>query len=212
MEALIFEKLAAVMDRLDDIAKVRKGIDRRTGKEYSYRGLDDIINQAKPIFREERIRIKGHVLEERSETLEGKRRERLIRTVVKVEFAFVATDGTSESHTYTGEAILPSGGGQKAATMQALKTCLEVMFLIATGDDNVGVDLDGAEPALSVSEALEELRKIKDAETWSEFHHVLTHLHDDEDYQRESVADYELKFGAIDEQALEELKGGSREP
>lgn len=203
--AQIFEALARVMDRLDDISKTREGTDKRTGKKFTYRALDDVINEIKPIFREERIRLKSEVVESWREIVEGKSRQKLLRTTLRIRFSFVAADGSSESHVVEGEAITDGQNGPQMAIKNALKLCLEVMFLIGTGEDPVGATLDGTRD-VSIDEALKALEEIDDPEAWSALHYTFEHLHGVEDYQIRSEEVYERKFGKINEAALEEMR------
>lgn len=135
---LIHSKMLEVFGKIEAIEKSKKA--EGGGMSYKFRGIDDIYNALHKIFKEVGIYNRSEIVSAMHDNGQYKNGGGWQRTVVKVRWYFVASDG---SETWS-EAIgigMDSGDkdGNKAMTVAHKYTLLQV-FLIPTSDQD---DPDG---------------------------------------------------------------------
>lgn len=90
MATLIYEKMIAVMQRISAIEKTSRNKDQG----YQFRGIDDIYAEFHPIMAEAGIFCVPRVVAREDEIFQSKSGGRMLRSVVNMEFDFVAVDGS----------------------------------------------------------------------------------------------------------------------
>ena len=127
----IIKKIAAIMSEIGAIEKNR----RNPQQGYSFRGIDDIYNALQPLLAKHGVVIIPNVIEQHREEREGRNGGALIYSILKVEFSFIATDGSSIKAVTIGEAMDSGDKSCNKAMSAAMKyACLEV-FCIPTEEE-----------------------------------------------------------------------------
>lgn len=126
----IYARLAAITRDLGPISKSR----RNQEFNYSYRGIDDILNHLNPLLAQHGVVVTVHLLEERAEARTSARGTalRFLRNLYAVRFT--AVDGSSHAVQVVGEAIDSQDKATNKANTAALKLALIQTFAIATDD------------------------------------------------------------------------------
>jgi len=140
-EHLIYKSMIGVLTDVDHIGKNNKA-DMGNGGKYNFRGIDDMYNSLHSLFVKHQVFLIPKVLET---TLEIQEKEKVYNgqttrslqysSIVKMEFTFIAIDGSSVTATGIGHAIDTSDKGTNKAQSSALKYCLMQTFLIPTVED-----------------------------------------------------------------------------
>jgi hypothetical protein len=192
----IFEALDTVFGKVQAIQKART----EKGAGYHWRTVDDVINGVRDLLGESGIHIRSTQLGSNRETIapqrKGSRSQQ--RTVVQMKFTFIHRDGSSEEDTVEGESLVSDGTGTVAAIKTALKTCLEIKFLIKTGEEFKAEDMN-RDSGITVEEFLEELEKSKTPEDYSATYHDYPEHHSNEEFLDKSEKLWNKLFGGLPE-------------
>ena len=124
----IYQAMAAIMNDIEAIGKNKKNAQQG----YTFRGIDDMYNFIHPLFKKHGVFITSNVIESKREERQTQKGGALIYTIVKCQFSFYATDGSSVSSTVEGEAMDSGDKSTNKALSAALKYALMQMFLIPT--------------------------------------------------------------------------------
>lgn len=129
----IYAALAAVMK---DVGAVKKG-DRNTAQNYSFRGVDAVVNAVYPALVAHGVTVQPNV---RSfdygtvETGQGDRRKTMGHARVIVEYTFTAEDGSAVMASAAGEAFDSGDKATPKAMSVALRTVLLQSLMLPTDD------------------------------------------------------------------------------
>jgi hypothetical protein len=126
MSTLIFEKLAAIQKEIDPIAKNQTN----QGQRYNFRGVDDVYNALHPLLAKHEVVTMPWVLEARREDRVTSKGSALIYTMLRVEFAFYAKDGSTISCICEGEGMDSGDKSTNKAMAAAHKYALTQVFTI----------------------------------------------------------------------------------
>mgnify|MGYP000270408979 CR=1 FL=1 len=126
MSTLIFEKLAAIQKEIDPIAKTQTN----QGQRYNFRGVDDVYNALHPLLAKHEVVTMPRVLKARREERVTPKGSELIYTMLKVEFAFYAADGSTVSCVCEGEGMDSGDKSTNKAMAAAHKYALTQVFTI----------------------------------------------------------------------------------
>lgn len=129
-EPLIYKKMIAVMRKINPIDKTKKN--KQQG--FMFRGIDDMYNTLHYLLAEEGIIVRPTVLDSWTTTHESKRGGTIFRTVKRMQYDFVAEDGSKFTTIMDGEGM-DSGdkSGSKAESICQKYDLIQV-FLIPTKD------------------------------------------------------------------------------
>lgn len=136
------------------LAKINKGIKfigkDQTNKQqgFKFRGIDDVMNELHSLFAENEVIILPNILDYNVTEKPAKSGGVLFYTRAKIEFCFIASDGSSVKCTMLGEAMDSCDKGANKAESIALKYALLQMFLIPTEEDK---DPDSVSPEVGVN-------------------------------------------------------------
>ena len=126
MSTLIFEKLATIQKEIDPIAKNQTN----QGQRYNFRGVDDVYNALHPLLAKHEVVTMPRVLEAKREERTSGNGKALIYTMLKVEFAFYAPDGSTVSCICEGEGMDSGDKSTNKAMAAAHKYALTQVFTI----------------------------------------------------------------------------------
>lgn len=124
----IYTKLLAVMKGVGAVGKDRKN--QQQG--YSFRGIDDVMNELHDKFSEHGILVLTDIIDQRREERTSKNGGLMLYSVNTYRFTFVAEDGSSVVVTQVGEGMDSGDKASNKAASVALKYALLFMFLIPT--------------------------------------------------------------------------------
>ena len=142
MEQQIFQKLIAITQEVDAIAKNKSNAQQG----YKFRGIDDLYNALHPLFSKHGVFVTSKVLSEKREERQTSKGGNLIWSILDIEFSFFAADGSSVSSVIKGEGMDSGDKASNKAMSSGLKYALMQMFLIPTEDID---DADKSTPAPS---------------------------------------------------------------
>lgn len=139
-EPLIFERMCRVMEEIGPVAKA----DRNEFNGYNYRGIERIVNAAKPMFAKHRVLMTFTILREPVylvETLAGKERS---RCVIHVRAKFYTSDGSFIESDAVGEGLDKEGDKACNKAMSAAqKYIIMQTLMIATYQADSEKDEEG---------------------------------------------------------------------
>lgn len=135
----IFEAINGVMA---DIGAIRKE-DDNTYDKYKYRGIDAVYNAVQPALIKNGVFIVPDVVSMEQGDRASKKGDMQIHTKVRVEYTLYATDGSSITASFPGEAIDRSDKSINKAMTAAYKYMIFELFCIPTEDLN---DADSESP------------------------------------------------------------------
>lgn len=128
---LIYAALTAVMK---DVGAVKKG-DRNTAQNYSFRGVDAVVNAVYPALVEHGVSVMPNVRSFEYGTVEtGQRRTPMGHARVVVEYTFTASDGSAVTASAAGEAFDSGDKATPKAMSVALRTALLQSLMLPTDD------------------------------------------------------------------------------
>lgn len=131
------EKKELIHSAIINVMRDMKAIDKGKKNEqqgYKFRGIDDMYNALHPLFAQHGIYIASNVLESRQTERQTLRGGTLIYTIVRMQFFFIAMDGSNISSVIEGEAMDSGDKSTNKAMSTALKYAVMQMFLIPTED------------------------------------------------------------------------------
>lgn len=132
----IYKRLALINAKIGAIGKNSKN----TQQNFSYRGIDDVMNELHSFFAENEVIILPSILELTRDERTSKSGNLLFFVVAKINYKFVAPDGSSVDCIVLGEAMDSGDKAINKAMSIALKYALLQMFLIPTREEK---DPDG---------------------------------------------------------------------
>lgn len=118
------ELLVKVMQEVEAVKKT----DRNTAQNFSFRGIDAVVNAVGPALRKHGVVVTPEVIDYQYSTVEvGRNRTQMAHVIVKVKYAFYGAGGDSISATVIGEAM---DAGDKA-TPKAMSVAFRIALLQA---------------------------------------------------------------------------------
>lgn len=131
VEPQIYGALAAVMA---DVTAVPKG-DKNQAQNFSFRGIDSILNAVGPALRTHRVVVLPLLEEVETTTVEvGKNRSRMAHVQLRVRYRFVADDGSSVDAVVPAEAFDSGDKAVSKAMSVAFRTVLIQALALPTND------------------------------------------------------------------------------
>lgn len=124
----------AIIDAMGQVSAIAKG-KRNSTQGFSYRGIDDVMNELHPILAKCGIFIVPTVLDEQRSagtTLKG---GNIFYTRQKIQFKFYAKDGSSIEAVIIGEAMDSGDKASNKALSVGLKYALLQVFCIPTEEE-----------------------------------------------------------------------------
>ena len=177
--SLIHEKLAAIQEDVDGIAK-----DQRHQKGYNFRGVEDFLNAIHPLLVKHQVNIVPQVQSATDSIFTTSNGKQVPAATVLVRYKFVATDGSFEEATVSGYDYNTEGAHHANAQKDAYKVALEQMFSIPTVKQQIAAENNGyAEPLVTEEKKpttphvstlnKDQIRKLEGVagrtESWDEF-------------------------------------------
>ena len=139
---------SAIIDAMGQISAVSKS--RTNGTQgFTYRGIDDVMNELHGILAKSRIFIVPTVLAEERTTGTTSRGGTMFYTRLKIKFTFYADDGSNVESVVIGEAMDTGDKASNKALSIGLKYALLQVFCIPTEDDK---DPDAVSPDFKPSQ------------------------------------------------------------
>lgn len=132
MTGLIYKKIPAIMNELGAVEKGRKN----QSQGYYFRGIDDFYSALQPLLSKHGVFCAPTVLRELREEKQTKSGANMTYTVLTVEFAFYAEDGSSFKAATVGEASDSGDKSANKAMSAALKYLFMQVFCVPSEEDN----------------------------------------------------------------------------
>jgi len=123
---LIYEKIPAIMKEMQAIGKNRKN----ESQKWSFRGVDDVYNEAHDIFAKHKVFTVPTVLNSHHEERKSRSGGTLIYRIYTIKYTFYAEDGSFIEATVIGEGM-DSGdkAGNKAMSVAHKYALLQVLLV-----------------------------------------------------------------------------------
>ena len=128
--AKIHEAIAAIMKEIEPIRKERTN----DQQHYNFRGIDDAYNELQPRLAKYEVFTVPKVIEERSEERTTRQGGALIYRILKIQYTFFASDGSSIETVVMGEGMDSGDKASNKAMAVAHKYALLQIFAIPTGE------------------------------------------------------------------------------
>jgi hypothetical protein len=144
----IFKRITRAMDEIEPILKNKRNKDQN----FTYRGIDDVMNGTQPILKKCGIFIVPEVLDVSREKLTSAGGGALMHSVIKMRYTFYGEDGSSVPAVVIGEAMDTGDKSITKAQSIAYRVALCQIFCIPTGDavidpDKESYKLEAEQPA-----------------------------------------------------------------
>lgn len=152
----IYKSLCAIQKEIGAIGKNK----RSPGVTYSYRGIDDVMNELHPLLAEYGVTIVPEVVDQQRENRVTLKGNPIIYSIMKIRFHFYAMDGSEVVATVIGEGMDTSDKASNKAMAIAYKYACFQVFCIPT-EEMAKADPDGYVPEESRPTA-EQLRTFID--------------------------------------------------
>lgn len=150
----IYAALSAVMA---DVGAVKKG-DRNTQQNYSFRGVDTVVQAVYPALVRHKVTVMPNVRQYDHGTVEvGKNRTPMGHARVVVEYTFTAVDGSAVVCSAAGEAMDSGDKATPKAMSVALRTALLQALMLPTDDPDPDADSYERTNAATFDQAKHEL-------------------------------------------------------
>lgn len=133
---------SAIIDAMGQVSAISKGR-RNSTQGFSYRGIDDVMNELHGILAKCGIFIVPTVLEEERTTGTTSKGGNMFYTRQKIKFTFFAKDGSNIEAVVIGEAMDSGDKASNKALSIGLKYALLQVFCIPTEEDK---DPDAVSP------------------------------------------------------------------
>lgn len=135
--ALIHEQLIKVMQGVTGVAKR----DRNYQQQFSFRGIDAVLNAVGPVLREHGVFLAPMVENIKYETVEvGRNRTPMAHVLVTVQYTFFAADGSELAVEVVGEAMDSGDKAVSKAMSVALRTALLQTLALPTDEKDPDAD------------------------------------------------------------------------
>jgi len=158
---LIHSKMIAIMRKVGAIDKERDNQAQR----YKFRGIDDVYNALHSIMADEGVYCSLNVLEQSQVERTTKSGGAMFYTTAKVEYKFIAEDGSHVTMTPMGEGMDTGDKSNLKSLSNAHKACLLQAFLIPTQDkkdtEDDDYDVEPAKPTITADELIDKMREAK---------------------------------------------------
>lgn len=128
---LIYKKLLDVKKDLGAIGK-NHDFEMNGRRQYSFRGIDDVVNHLFPILNKHNVGIRSKVLQNAEEYKSNTSGKYTKNTRIIMEYTFFAEDGSEVSCQMPAEGSDTSDKGTNKALSAAFKYCLFQCFCIPT--------------------------------------------------------------------------------
>lgn len=135
---------SSIISTMKSVGAVAKG-EFNTYDKYKFRGIDAVMNALGPAMRQNGIFCTPHVLSHIQEARDSRKGEKLMYTIVHVEYTFYADDGSSVKADVYGEAMDRSDKSTNKAMSAAFKYALFQTFCIPT-EDFIDTETESPEP------------------------------------------------------------------
>lgn len=137
---------SAICGVMEDVGVVKK-TDENTFDHYKYRGIDAVMNALQPAMIKNRIFVIPQVLEQTREDRLSRKNEPMIYSVAKVQYKFVADDGSCIEAVVIGEAMDRGDKSMNKAMSAAFKYACFQTFCIPTEEllEDNGADMVDSE-------------------------------------------------------------------
>jgi hypothetical protein len=123
--------LAAVMSDVQSVSKS----DRNTHQNFSFRGIDAVLNAVGPVLRKHGVIVLPEVLDHQFATVEvGQKRSLMGHVILKVAYTFVGPDGDSLRSVVLGEAMDSGDKAVPKAMSVAFRTALLQALALPTDE------------------------------------------------------------------------------
>lgn len=134
----IHEAMAAVMQA---VPAVPKG-DRNTSQNFSFRGIDAVLNAVGPALRDQGVLILPTLVDERHQTVQvGRNQTPMNWVLLTMRYMFVGPEGDTLHVTVPGEAMDAGDKAYSKAMSVALRTALIQTFALPTDEPDPDHDV-----------------------------------------------------------------------
>jgi hypothetical protein len=123
----------AITDAMADITPIAKE-KRNKEQGFSYRGIDDVMNELSPILSKHKIFIYPEVVDKQRQERQTKSGSTLLYSILTIKYHFATDDGSEVCTTVVGEGMDSGDKASNKAMAVAFKYACLQMFCIPTDD------------------------------------------------------------------------------
>lgn len=168
-EKKIYKAIPAIMAEIGHIGK-----DKRNAQQgFMFRGIDQVMNTMKPLLAKHGVFVVPEVVETTREERLTKSGGNIIYTIHKVNYHFVADDGSEVVATVFGEGMDSADKSSNKAMAVAFKYACFQVFCIPT-EEMAADDPDYSTPDESINKILADVNKANSIEELMMLHASLT--------------------------------------
>jgi hypothetical protein len=161
-DPMIYRKMLEVMSEVSAISKDRKN----ASQGYNFRGIDDVYNMLHDIMAKIGVFCVPRVMSDYTEERTTAKGSVLIYRILKMEFDFIAIDGSKVTSCVIGEGMDSGDKASNKAMSVAQKYCLLQTFLIPTEDakdpENQSHEVGPKESVRAGENTAKLIKKLKD--------------------------------------------------
>lgn len=147
----------AILGVMTDIGAIGKDSQNEKHK-FWYRGIDAVMNALQPALIKHNIFVVPDVLEQTREERTSSSGGNLIYSVIKMQYSFIAADGSRVCATVIGEGMDSGDKASNKAMSVAFKYACFQVFCIPT-EEMKDPDVDTPEPSRNAGAALEAAKR-----------------------------------------------------
>lgn len=163
-EKKIYKAIPAIMAEIGHIGKDKKN--QQQG--FMFRGIDQVMNTLKPLLAKNGVFVVPEILDTKREERQTKSGGTLIYTMHKIEYHFIADDGSQVCAIVMGEGMDSADKSSNKAMAVAFKYACFQVFCIPT-EEMVKDDPDGYVPEASRPTVAQLKTYIDNCETIDDF-------------------------------------------
>lgn len=127
---IIFQQICLIKDEIDVVGKSKQN----TQQNYSYRGIEDMVNMISPLLAKHKVFIIPTVLETVRDQIASAKGNALNFTMLKVAYRLYAADSSFIESIVVGEGMDSGDKSSSKAMTAAYKKALEQIFCIPTAE------------------------------------------------------------------------------
>lgn len=143
-EKTIYKAIPAIMEEIGHIGKDKKNLQQG----FTFRGVDQVMNTMKPLLAKHGVFIVPTIVDTKREERLTKSGGTLIYTMHKIDYHFIADDGSEVVATVVGEGMDSADKSSNKAMAVAFKYACFQVFCIPT-EEMAKADPDGYAPESS---------------------------------------------------------------
>ena len=181
----IYESIPLIMQEIGAIGKKQTNKDQK----FNFRGIDDVYNQAQPLFAKHKVFTVPFILDEKTEERKARSGNTLIYRVLTMQYRFYAEDGSFVEARVVGEGMdTGDKAGNKAMAIAHKYAILQVLQIPT--EDMIDPDIESPEASEPIKEVAKnnlDLIVEKDFDVEKAWYNLVDNANGKEEFVKESL-------------------------